>query len=165
MTTVYLHPGEYFFSDEPAMIDTILGSCLGIVMRHRDGATCVAHCVLPRWHGETCAYGEEARFVDRCLGQMMAFFERRGIGHGQLEVKLFGGSQLLHSAERARMPSVGRQNLAAALSILRHEGIRVSAQDVGGNRGRKILVDSGTGNVDVRYMRPSRERRRIEMPS
>lgn len=148
MNTVCLQPGEWFFSERPVLIDTILGSCLGIVMRHRDGATCVAHCVLPRWNGEP---GGEARFVDRCLEQMMMLFDRRGRERSELDVKLFGGSRMLVTDPPGRDP-VGRQNLDMALAILRREGIRVSAQDVGGNRGRRILVHSATGEVRVSYV-------------
>jgi chemotaxis protein CheD len=153
MTCVSLKPGESFFSERPATVDTILGSCLGIVMRHRDGATCVAHCVLPRANGENAEPGCTARFVDQSLEQMLAFFERRGISHDQLEVKLFGGSQILTTGPVGRMPPVGQQNLEAALAFLGREGIPVSAQDTGGRRGRRILVDSSTGEVQVRYIR------------
>jgi chemotaxis protein CheD len=154
MRSVYLQPGEWFFSDRPARIDTILGSCLGIVMRHRGGATCVAHCVLPAWNGDTDESGDEARYVDRCLEKMMSFFDRRGIVRSQLEVKLFGASQLLPGGVRANTLAVGRQNLTAALEILQREGIPVCSQDVGGNRGRKISVNSATGEVTVTYMQP-----------
>lgn len=152
MRSLYLQPGEWFFSDRPAKIDTILGSCLGIVMRHHGGATCVAHCVLPAWKGETSESGDEARYVDRCLEKMLGFFDRRGIERSQLEVKLFGASQLLPGLVSGNTFAVGRQNLAAALEILEREGIAICSRDVGGNRGRKISVDSATGEVRVTYM-------------
>lgn len=153
MTSLSLKPGECFFSEGPATIDTILGSCLGIVMRHRGGATCVAHCVLPRANSEITEPGCAARFVDQSIEQMLAFFDRRAISHDQLEVKLFGGSQILTRGFLGRIPPVGQQNLETALAILGREGIPISAQDTGGRCGRRILVDSATGEVQVRYIR------------
>lgn len=155
MKTIYLLPGEWSCSKGPALIDTILGSCLGIVMRRPGGATCVAHCVLPRGTGEPGAQAGEARFVDRWLERTIAFFDHQGSDRGEIDVKLFGGSQLLPAAPASRSPSVGRQNLESALGILRREGFRVSEQDVGGHRGRRIVVNSVTGEVQVRYITPS----------
>jgi len=155
ISSVYLQPGEWFVCDGPTAIQTILGSCVGIVMRHPHGPTCVAHCMLPRWNALPGPPGE-ARFVDRCLTDMIALFDRRGLSRNQLAAMLFGGGRLLPGAAAGRMPGVGRQNVEAALSILHREGVDIVRQDVGGNRGRKLLVLSHTGEVTVSTISPLR---------
>jgi chemotaxis protein CheD len=145
---VYLKPGEWFFGEQPAVVETILGSCLGIIMRSSEGATCVAHCVLPRWEGGA-APDATGKFVDRTLAEMLRLFARRGVERVNLEVKLFGGAGVLLGGGGRAVQEVGRDNIEMAIQVLRREGIRVSACQVGGSRGRKIAVHTESGDVFV----------------
>ena len=47
LSEVYLHPGESYLARKPAIIRTILGSCVGVTFwsgRIGAGALCHAHC-------------------------------------------------------------------------------------------------------------------------
>jgi chemotaxis protein CheD len=73
-----------------------------------------------------------------------------GASRGELVVKLFGGADVLPvPAARADRLTVGAQNCQAALAVLLEEGLRVSASDLGGVRGRRIHFHTGTGEVLV----------------
>ena len=49
--------------------------------------------------------------------------------------------------------SVGRQNIEAALAVLRQEGFAPRTSDTGGTEGRKLRFYSATGEVFVKRIR------------
>jgi chemotaxis protein CheD len=77
-------------------------------------------------------------------------FDALGACRQELEVKLFGGADVLPvSAMRAHIATVGTMNCKAALEVLEKEGVRVVASDLGGLKGRTIHFDTGNGEVLV----------------
>lgn len=145
---VYLNPGEVYFARSPAILKTLLGSCVGITFwsaRKRIGALC--HGVLP-WRPADSAIAENYRYVDFAILDLLRRFEGDGVPRTELQVKVFGGADVLPvSAAKPGKPTVGFQNREAALKILRQEGIAVIASDVGGLVGRTIHFHTGTGEV------------------
>ena len=72
---VYLKPGELFLSREPAIVSTVLGSCVSITFFEPAaslGAMC--HVMLPR--GPMLA---DFRFLDSTLGYMVEKITGMGI--------------------------------------------------------------------------------------
>ena len=54
-SAVYLHPGQVFVSPDPAVVTTILGSCVAVCVFDpvlRVGGT--NHYLLPHWVGTAC---------------------------------------------------------------------------------------------------------------
>jgi chemotaxis protein CheD len=145
---VYLHPGEAYFARSPTILKTLLGSCVGITFwssRFRIGALC--HGVLPRSPAGVEAR-EGYRYVDFAICDLLRKFQECGIAGHELQVKLFGGADVLAVvASPSSRPSVGQQNLAVALDILKQEGLALLASDLGGLAGRTIQFHTGTGEV------------------
>jgi chemotaxis protein CheD len=52
---------------------------------------------------------------------------------------------------------VGALNCEVALEVLAEEGLTVSASDLGGKRGRRIHFHTGTGEVLLYRLIPSKE--------
>ena len=75
---------------------------------------------------------------------------------GQLEVKMFGGAEVLQVLSGPK--SVARENVRAAQELISQHGLRLVASDVGGHVGRKITFITATGEVRVRKMKPAQER-------
>lgn len=144
-TGVYLKPGDIYFSLRPSVVTTVLGSCVSVTMfspEHGCGAIC--HAVLPEGRDP----GAACRYVDSAIKRMLRSFERRGIDPLRLEVKLFGGSDVLPSyPKRDAGMTVGRQNIESALKVLEQHRLRVTASDLGGPRGRKIVFFTHTGEI------------------
>lgn len=160
LPVVYLKQGEMYFAEEPALITTVLGSCLSAAMfnsRLRLGALC--HGMLPRCPGaDACSAdcNEGFKYVACSIRRMVARFAAYGVRREELEVKLFGGADMFNTADRGDgVITVGRQNIAAAMELIGVESLRVSALDVGGLRGRKIFFYSHTGEVALKRLRPS----------
>lgn len=150
---VFLRPGELWIGRAPARVTTVLGSCVAVTMFHRRlqaGAVC--HIVLPV-APEGVDTRESLRYVDHVLPLMLSQLETVGAPRHDLEVKVFGGGDVLRVLAGGRTGTVGAQNLAAVMAFLARRGIRTIAEDVRGSRGRKIVFDAATGEVLVRLVR------------
>jgi chemotaxis protein CheD len=141
---VYLKPGELFLSRDPAIVSTVLGSCVSITFYERIarlGAMC--HVMLP-----SGPMGDGFKFVDSTLGYMVEKIERMGIKLDSCEVKMFGGADVLlpRELEGIRL-SIGSQNILEARRLLDVHGLTPKATHVGGKHGRKLIFNSHTGDV------------------
>ena len=157
----YLKPGEMFFGDQDTLVSTLLGSCVAVTMfspRCRVGSIC--HGLLPSRREEHHCTGsceEGARYMDCAIRLMLDWFTQRGIVRSEIEVKVFGGSDMFaFKAGESRTPTVGRQNLEKALHLIDKAGLRLLASDLGGPRGRKIYFSTNTGEVLMKRLIKSR---------
>jgi len=147
-----LQPGEVYLAREPAILRTILGSCVSVTLwSARLGAGALCHGVLPRcpqvWP-ENSSLSAGFRYVDFSIRHLARQFDVLGARRDEVEVKVFGGADVL-PAVRGAKPTVGALNCEAALEVLGQEGFKVSASDLGGTRGRRIHFHTGTGVVLV----------------
>ncbi|QWV91980.1 chemotaxis protein CheD [Geomonas oryzisoli] len=153
---VFLKPGQIMVSSEPVLVTTLLGSCVAVTIfsyRLRLGAIC--HAQLPGTGDLFDGIQDEhhGKYVDTAIRAMLERLLKRGALRGELEAKVFGGADMFDAQGRLR--SVGRQNSEMALKVLAHESVRVAKQDLGGERGRKIIFHSHTGEVLLKRMRKS----------
>ena len=147
-----LQPGELYLARNPALLQTILGSCVGITFwSARLGAGAMLHGVLPREKSDDCSdLADRQRYVDFSIRYLARQFDGLGVRRKDLEVKVFGGADVLPvMANRSAIPTVGALNCRAALEVLEEEGFRVLASDLRGVRGRRIHFHTGTGEVLV----------------
>lgn len=156
---VYLEPGEVCLAEAPVRISTVLGSCLAVTMwspKLKIGAIC--HAFLPRcqtWENCRGPCLERFKYVYCTIPWMVARLRRNAIRFSEMEVKLFGGSdRFLYSEEEGGDWQAGRENAAMAFSLLKKEGLAIAGQDLGGAEGRKIIFDTGTGEVLLKRITP-----------
>jgi chemotaxis protein CheD len=155
---VFLKPGEMVFSAEPTLVTTLLGSCVAVTMfspRQRFGAIC--HALLPSCRKERlCSHGhaEAGKYVECAVRFMLDELKARGMVRSEIDVKLFGGSDMFETVDGRRL-SVGSQNIQMALRMLEGESVRLITQDIGGARGRKIVFHTHTGDVFLKRLRKS----------
>lgn len=143
---VYLHPGQLHAAPAPAVVTTILGSCVSVCLYDtRRGIGGINHFQLPHHATEQEA---SPRFGPAAVRMLMDEVLRLGAARHALEAKLFGGACVLEPAATAARP-LGAQNVAIARELLADAGIPVRAEDVGGDRGRKLIfrVDDGAAWV------------------
>ena len=148
---VTLQPGDLCLVRRPAILRTILGSCIGVTLwSARLGAGALCHGVLPNCPtilpiGFSLTDGY--RFVDFSIRYLAQQFDALGAHRHELEVKVFGGADVLPVAGQRHKPTVGALNCKIALEVLEEKGFTVSASDIGGVRGRRIHFHTGTGEV------------------
>ncbi|MEI6207579.1 MAG: chemotaxis protein CheD [Desulfuromonadales bacterium] len=147
---LYLKPGEVLVVHKPALISTVLGSCIAVTMfSPARGIGAICHAMLPDNSGRD----QDLRYVDTALRYIFRALAECGAGNNPV-VKLFGGAQVLDTggSESSRR-TVGEQNVARALEVLDALGLSVSSSDTGGCAGRKLYFCTRDGDVYVRRMR------------
>lgn len=147
----YLKPGEAQLSRRPAVLKTILGSCVGVTFwspRLRIGALC--HGILPRFP-EGGDPSDGYRYVDFSIHDLTRRLDLLGATRSELEIKVFGGANMLWTRDmNSQVPTVGQSNLEAALDVLREGRFNVVGCDVGGTVGRNIRFQTWDGHVFLR---------------
>ena len=125
-----------------------IGSCVVITLFDpvvRVGA--LAHPMLAKNISDTTDHS--LRFVDKAIDAMISALERMGARKSQLEAKIVGGANMFKVFDK-NPDSIGLQNAEVAKKKLDKEGIKIVANDTGGNVGRSVVFDLKTGLVEVK---------------
>ncbi len=151
---VHLGPGNIYLAERPCIVTTVLGSCISVTMfaiRLQLGIIC--HGLLPTCNESSCPTNctAGARYVDCSVLQMLKALYRMGARRPEIKVKIFGGAEMLRPVNGSNDSiNVGRQNIISACRAIERHGLNLSASDIGGNWGRKILFYTHTGDVFLR---------------
>ena len=114
----------------------------------------MCHCLLPEMpSGKTPqdANLDKFRYVDTSLEAMLQEFRRRGVPAERLEIKLFGGANVLAKLSKER--AIGSLNWKQAQKSLEALSLALLAHDVGGEAGRRLLFETTSGEVFVKHLR------------
>jgi chemotaxis protein CheD len=158
--SVRLLPGDcYTTGAADEMIVTVLGSCVAACIRNPyTGYGGMNHFMLPEsnsgeWNGVSAAlrYGNHA--MEALINEVL----KSGCSRQQLEIKLFGGSNLTIGPTM-----VGRKNANFVLRYLETEGLRVAAKDFGGPVGRRIHYFPASGKVQRVFLKHTSDRTLVE---
>lgn len=143
----YLHPGHSFHSPRATIVTTILGSCVSVCMWDAwRGIGGLTHYLLPTpINGRT----DPSRFGATAIPLLAQ--QLRSLGARDLCAKVFGGSAI-NSALAADKRDLGTRNAEIAIEVLLKLEIAVVAQDLGGNRGRKLLFQTDNGYAWVKRL-------------
>ena len=146
--THYLQPGQVLACPEPTTVTTILGSCVSVCLwDHRKGVGAMNHYVLP--HGYE-AREQSLRSGPIAIARLIEEMRALGCAPSDLRAKLFGGAWIL--AAPLRPDHVGAMNVQVARAELSRAGIPIMAEDVGGDRGRKIVFHTESGIALVKKL-------------
>jgi chemotaxis protein CheD len=147
----FLNVAQGGIYSQPTMAHTVLGSCVAVTFYvPARGLSGIFHALLPR-AAEYRLHAPEAtpyKFVDTAISAIVHRLLRRGASLFEIECKVFGGASALFAEDM----SVGQRNVETAFETLAELGLRVAASNVGGDRGRKIVFASGTGEIFVRLL-------------
>ena len=144
----YLHPGEFTAAKEAVTMTTILGSCVAVCLYDPIGRIGgLNHFLLPRAHAEALS----TRFGDIAVPWLIERVARLGADLRRVYARVVGGACVL-DAYRGTPSHVGRQNVRVALEQLAVAGIPAIAQDVEGDRARRVVFRSDTGDLLVRTL-------------
>ncbi|HUX31801.1 MAG TPA: chemotaxis protein CheD [Thiobacillus sp.] len=151
---IFLNPGEFYFGDRDIRIRTILGSCVSITLWHPKlliGGMC--HYMLPnrQARGSKLADG---KYADEALWLLFEEIRRSGTAIEDYEVKLFGGGNMFQRLVNVGQRHIGLKNADAGRSLLKHHGLRLASEDLGGAGHRTVIFDIWSGHVWVRQLAP-----------
>lgn len=139
----FLKPGFIYLPVKPTVVSTVLGSCVAVVLwdkKRKAGG--INHFQYPSCKGAdkpTAMYGDASTYM------MIRMMIQDGSKTKHLEAQIFGGA----CNRRVSSWDVGRENIRTARRVLAGHGIRVISEDVGGERGRKIIFDAVNNEMAV----------------
>ena len=148
----FLKPGYIFLSREPAIVYTVLGSCVAVCLWDRKNKIGgMNHFLFPRIGDPAQA---TARYGNVATLTLFRMFLAEGAEKRELEGQIFGGSSRGPDSPESEM---GTQNVRIARRILERQGIPVTSEDVGGTLGRKLIYNTQTNEAVVLKVERLRE--------
>ncbi len=153
---IYIKQGEYYISDGgPVRIRTVLGSCVTVTMFcpvFNIGA--ITHSLLPfPLPGVRNDTNQIGRYVNLSVRHVYERMMNLGVNSRTMEVKIFGGGQMFLPIPGKSVNTtlnIGRRNVETALKTIQELGLNITATDVGGTQGRKLLFFAHRGDVWVK---------------
>lgn len=137
--------GKIAFVGPGQVATTILGSCIGLTLFHPNRQVAAfAHIVLPESRGNASALA--GKFADTAVPAMLAMFQQQKIVPHQLRAKLAGGATMFGGTGPLR---IGLQNHAAVVERLRQCRIPITAEHIGGPKGRRVTVLPEHGQLKI----------------
>jgi chemotaxis protein CheD len=140
-------PGEFFVSEDPMIVYTVLGSCISACIRDPVvGVGGMNHFMLPEpKDAATDSWGESTRYGSFAMESLINEILKRGGAKSRLEVKLFGGGRIYEGGA-----DIGGRNAEWVLNFLKTEGLAPSKIDLGDVFPRKVYYFTDSGRVLVK---------------
>ena len=130
------------------LITYALGSCIGLCFhdpRLKLGA--LLHIMLPL-NMET-GRKNPMKYADTGIRETLRQLEAKGASKSRMTVKIAGGAKMFE-VNGGNLGNIGQRNIESVHLILRKEGIRLMAEDVGGTVARTLLFDVVSGQGCIR---------------
>ncbi len=131
-----LHPGDVAWGEQGDRLDTLLGSCVAIILtdpRRTGGVMC--HVVHAR-PASSATPATGFHHGDAALGAMGGLLRAHAIEPRLCEAYAYGGGNMFPSVYP--QANVGENNARWALHALANAGIPVLHHDLGGNHYRRL---------------------------
>ena len=142
---------DYKVGRAPAtLISYGLGSCIGISLydpQRKIGG--LLHIMLPD-STQARASDNPAKFADTGIPLMINDVIALGASRRSLVAKIAGGAQMFAFSNATDIMKVGNRNAETCKQILKRNGIRVIAENTGGNYGRTVSIDLNNGSYKVK---------------
>ena len=132
---------------QPDTIQTVLGSCIGIAIYDRVAKIGgLAHVVLP---DSKAGKGDRGKFADTAVDWLVDELMGAGCIKARLAAKITGGASMFGPVSNT---GIGVRNAEAVKERLGHHSIRLVAEHTGGDKGRKMILNPESGEVQVRFI-------------
>ena len=130
------------------LITYALGSCIGLCFH--DPMTHIGallHVMLPL-NLET-GRKNPMKYADTGIRETLRQMEAMGASRKRITVKIAGGAKMFE-VTGGNLGNIGQRNIESVHTVLRKEGIRLMAEDVGGTVARTLLFDVVSGQGCIR---------------
>ncbi|MFB6175361.1 MAG: chemotaxis protein CheD [Candidatus Nanohalobium sp.] len=134
--------GEYKIGTGKEVLTAMgLGSCVATCLYDpEDKRAGLAHVMLPEEEE-----GDSSKHADILINSLIDDLNDKGSDTSDLEARIYGGASMFDNSF-----DIGKRNVESVEEILSRKGIPIREEDTGGEKGRAIWFNSGTGNVVVR---------------
>ncbi len=143
----FINVGEIYVGIKPTEIITVLGSCIAVCLYDRvEGIGGMNHYLLPLWNGNGL---QSPKFGNISIPRLIENMLNIGCHINNMEAKIFGGANIHESNLETMM--IGKKNILIAQELLSEYRIKITAKDIGGTIGRRIMMQSDTGKILLKY--------------
>lgn len=151
--TVFVMPGFHFVQARGAgAICTLLGSCVAACIGEKNTEIGgLNHFLLPDGNSDGVA-PNSARYGVNAMELLINDLLKAGARKSELVAKVFGGANVIATS---KTNTVGEQNGIFVKEYLRSESIPILAEDLGGDRARRVYFFPATGRVSVLAVSPN----------
>ncbi len=127
-----------------------LGSCIAVALYDENtGIAGLAHFMLPTID-ESFDKSNPFRFIDSGLEMMIEEMKKKGAQLNGIKAKLFGGANMFPDIIFSDSPmDIGQRNIQAVKEELKKYSINIIAEELGGNTGRSVIIDTKDGTAVV----------------
>ncbi len=147
----FIGVGEIYVATKPTEIVTVLGSCIAVCLYDPvNKFAAMNHYLVPLWNGNGL---QSPKYGNVSIPKMIEKIISKGSRVRSLQAKVFGGGNINNITTPEML--IGKKNILIAKEILKEYNIKVVANDVGGFRGRRIMMRSDTGKVTLKYAQKS----------
>lgn len=140
--------GDYHASREPAVLTTVLGSCVSVCLFDKKNLIGGMNHILMPGKPDLNHCNDSARYSTNAMQLLIDSMMRLGADPKYLTAKTFGGANVLPIFPTVN--PVGKKITSFVTGFLELEGIPIHAKDMGGRQPRKIYFHTDTGDVYVK---------------
>lgn len=138
---------------DPGAIMTIgLGSCIGIALYDKTTKVAgLAHIMLPdstQFKSNT----NPMKFADLAVPMLIEKMEKQGCSKRNIVAKIAGGASMFNFSDKSIISDIGKRNSEAVKKALKDESIRIIAEEIGGNKGRTMILKANDGSVILKVV-------------
>ncbi len=154
MPAAKILPGEFYVTRANEIITTVLGSCVSVCIHDLSaGIGGMNHFMLPLsksggWEGAEDPISEENRYGNFAMEHLINKMLKHGATRENLEVKVFGGAQIMSTYSH-----IGEKNIKFIHLYIANEGLRLAGEDLGGVLARKVVYFPASGKVRVKKLK------------
>lgn len=138
---------------DPGAIMTIgLGSCIGIALYDKTTKVAgLAHIMLPdstQFKSNT----NPMKFADLAIPMLIEKMEKEGCNKRNIVAKIAGGASMFNFSDKSIISDIGKRNSDAVKKALNYESIRIIGEEIGGNKGRTMILKANDGTVILKVV-------------
>jgi chemotaxis protein CheD len=149
---IVVNLGDVFVTTDPtAVLSCVgLGSCVAICVYDPFVKVAgIAHVVLPKSNSNQ---DSSTKFANIAVPLLLDQMRENGAYNIRLVVKIVGGARLGTLKNNHIANNIGERNVEAVKMILDQQGIKIAADDIGGNHGRSVRMHVDSGKVIVKII-------------
>lgn len=158
---IVVHPGEQAVTKEPALISTLLGSCIAVCLYDPvHGIAGMNHFLLAnRRYAKDIPMpiSEAGRYGINAMELLINAMLKLGAERKFFKAKVFGGAAVIQIDTQDNFLCVGDVNGRFIKEFLDTERIATESMDIGGTQGRVIKFRTDTFAVYRRFIKSTAE--------
>ena len=154
---IIVNPGEYAVTNQPAIIQTILGSCIAVCLYDKENKVAGMNHFLLASHRYArtmpMPITDAGRYGIHAMELLINSMLKRSAERKNFNAKVFGGAAVINLDTKDNFLNIGDVNIRFILDFLNREKISIDAIDVGGKQGRVIKFHTDTFRVYRRLIK------------